>query len=506
MPNPAPRKIKLAISAALLVSIVATSFACASTPRDASTPDTTVIEATVQPTSAGTPIPQSFMGFSIEWGLIDRLTTPDHNRQRTMINLLNQLKPFNGPLVLRIGGNSQDEAAYELKSHPDLPSFVHIDISKDTLQRLSTIAKATESKYIIGLNLADNKPLLARQLVSLSNKLIGSSNIIDYEIGNEPDLYYRKGNILQPNTIDSYMQRWMVYYKEIQPLLSSPDEIVGPALAGKWPVDSFIQDQHARINLVSLHRYPMGATVTNPASPEFASIPNILNNRSAAGFNHALAKAASVADAYHLPVRFGEMNSAYHSGKEGVSDTFASALWGADTLFEVAAAGGAGADFHMSQGNDGLNGYYDPVSYQHGTPLKVQPVFYGMWMFGRAVQNGGHLLKLNYHTDANVKLWAVEDRSGVVRLVVLNKDLTHDAKVDITLPGYGKAEVIRLVAPGASAKDHVTFGGQTFDGSKDGHPKRVAHTASTSSIAAAHDRYAVDVAHVSGALVVLRPR
>lgn len=505
MPSSLSRTLKLAIAAAILTSWLGASSAMATDQHDQPAAHSTVIDATVHPDSTGTAIPQSFLGFSIEWGLIDRLITPEHGRQRVMINLLNQLKPYNGPLVLRIGGNSQDEAAFQLKNHKDLPSFVHIDISKETLGMLSKVTDATGSKYIIGLNLADDKPMLARQLVNESKKVIGSGNIIDYEIGNEPDLYYRKGNIFQPNNIDSYMQRWMTYYNAIKPLMSSPNEIAGPALAGKWSIDPFIKQEHTRINLVTLHRYPMGATVKDPTSPEFASIPNLLKDSSAAQFNHAIAKAVSVADAYHLPVRFGEMNSAYHSGKEGVSDTFASALWATDTLFEIAKAGGSGADFHMSQGNDGLNGYYDPVSYTAGTTLKVQPLFYGMWMFGRAIQNHGHLVTVDYKTSANVKLWGVEDKGGVIRLVVLNKDLQRDAKIDIALPGYGKAEVVRLAAPGASAKDHVSFGGETFDGSKDGRPEKATAAAPSASVTAAHGHYTVNVAHVSGALIVFRP-
>lgn len=506
MPMSISRSIKLALGAALLTSLLGSSLALASATPDASGAATTVIDATVKPAASGTPVPMSFMGFSIEWGLIDRLITTDHGRQQAMINLLNQLKPYNGPLLLRIGGNSQDEAIYQLPKHADLPKFVHIGISKDTLSRLAKVNEATGSKYIIGLNLAVNKPMLAKQLVSESKKIIGSDNIVDYEIGNEPDLYYRKGDIFNPNNIDSYMKRWMVFYNTIKPLLSTPNKIVGPALASKWSPDPFIQKESSRINLVSLHRYPMGATVTDPSSPEFASIANILKNGSAAGFNHAISKVIKVADAYHLPVRFGEMNSAYHSGKKGVSDTFASTLWGVDTLFETAKAGGAGADFHMSQGNDGLNGYYDPVSYQSGSPLKVQPLFYSMWMFGRAVQNGGHLLNVNYHSKANVKLWAVEDRSGVIRLVVLNKDLHSNAKIDLALPGYGDATVVRLLAPAADAKDHVTFGNESFDGSVDGRPKKVSGMAASTQVTGSNGHYSVDVAHVSAALVVFKPR
>ena len=49
---------------------------------------------------------------------------------------------------------------------------------------------------------------------------------------------------------------------------------------------------------------------------------------------------------FGLPFRLAETNSCYHGGKRGVSDTFASALWGADLMYQLASAGGAGINFH----------------------------------------------------------------------------------------------------------------------------------------------------------------
>jgi hypothetical protein len=47
-----------------------------------------------------------------------------------------------------------------------------------------------------------------------------------------------------------------------------------------------------------------------------------------------------------LPFRLIETNSCYSGGKQGVSDTFASALWGAELMYQLAQAGGEGINFH----------------------------------------------------------------------------------------------------------------------------------------------------------------
>ena len=57
------------------------------------------------------------------------------------------------------------------------------------------------------------------------------------------------------------------------------------------------------------------------------------------------------------PFRLAETNSCYSGGKQGVSDTFASALWGADLMYQLAAAGGKGINFH-----GGGYGWYTPVA------------------------------------------------------------------------------------------------------------------------------------------------
>ena len=45
------------------------------------------------------------------------------------------------------------------------------------------------------------------------------------------------------------------------------------------------------------------------------------------------------------------------AGKQGVSNTFASALWGAELMYQVAKQGGIGINFH-----GGVYGWYTPVA------------------------------------------------------------------------------------------------------------------------------------------------
>jgi hypothetical protein len=77
-----------------------------------------------------------------------------------------------------------------------------------------------------------------------------------------------------------------------------------------------------------------------------------------------------------LPFHLTETNSCYQAGKEGVSNTFASALWEAELMYQLAAQGGIGINFH-----GGGFGWYTPIA---GTPqkgLEACLIYYGVLMF-----------------------------------------------------------------------------------------------------------------------------
>ncbi len=99
-----------------------------------------------------------------------------------------------------------------------------------------------------------------------------------------------------------------------------------------------------------MHTYPFNRCFTplsSPAYPHGASAPEPARLE---GFVPAVGGYAAVAHRYGLPFRVDELNSVACGGKRGVSDTFASALWAVDSLFEMARVGVSGVNFHMFPG------------------------------------------------------------------------------------------------------------------------------------------------------------
>ena len=109
-----------------------------------------------------------------------------------------------------------------------------------------------------------------------------------------------------------------------------------------------------------------------------------------------------------LPFRLAETNSCYGGGKEGVSDTFASALWGADYMFRIAQAGGIGVNFH-----GGGYGWYTPIAGTRAKGFEVRPLYYGMRLFRET--STGELLETNLSTAPDgLRVYAVQ-RAGWAR-------------------------------------------------------------------------------------------
>jgi hypothetical protein len=75
-----------------------------------------------------------------------------------------------------------------------------------------------------------------------------------------------------------------------------------------------------------------------------------------------LEKLARYRRAYGLPYRIVETNSVYDGGQPGVSDTLGAALWGLELMFEAAAAGAVGVNFHT-----GAHSPYTPIARSAGS-------------------------------------------------------------------------------------------------------------------------------------------
>jgi alpha-L-arabinofuranosidase len=161
-----------------------------------------------------------------------------------------------------------------------------------------------------------------------------------------------------------------------------------------------------------------------------------------------------------VPFRINEINSFYGGGKAGVSDTFASALWVMDYMFQVATFGADGVNMETDINQLGWISHYSPIVHDPAGKCRARPEYYGMLAFSLAGK--GDLLKLTLDTkgEINLSAYATRDEQGSLWITVVNKDLSRDAAVAIALPSdYAAPEVFRLEAPAVTSTNQVSLAG-----------------------------------------------
>jgi hypothetical protein len=209
------------------------------------------------------------------------------------------------------------------------------------------------------------------------------------------------------------------------------------------------------VRIATVHKYALGCF------PTPATIAELFSDDHTRDFAASLRTAVGAAHAHRVPVRLDETNTVSCGGQAGVSNTFASALWSLDELFELARAGVDGVNVHTSQSTTGqlftfrrVNGVWEG---------RVAPDYYGLLAFAQAAPPGSTLLHVTATTTGPVHAWATRAPDGTVRVVLINL-ATSDARTVAVRAGSAPrpATLERLQAPSASATDDVTLGGQSF--------------------------------------------
>ena len=469
---------------------------------NASTGNTAVISlggtGTVPPTLAdatitdgpGKIIPPGFLGLSHEWGVAQDLAgTASKGKNLQYRQLLRNLLQYTAaPMVIRIGGNSTDTTTA-------LPA--------SDLDSLNDLNSDLDSQFIftLGINMGADNPTIATAEIKAISAAIPASSLLGLELGNEPDSYAAKGIRPANYTFANYLAQLTAWNQ----LVASASQLnpVSPALASyPWiaSYENILPSKNAAPDLVTQHYYVGGYLASQPKALDFLLADGIATS--------GPTKLAPYFDAAHSAgkkLRIGEMNSLSNGGQPGVSDAFASALWGIDIMFEFASAGADGVNWHT--GNENAYDLFQfsmassPATGPNDYSLtQVRPLFYGLQLFEEATISSGSLLPVTLNTQANIKVWALKGVDGEVRIVILNKDETNTGPVKLTISGYSTATVIRLLAPSLSSKTNVTLGGQTYDGSPDGNMLGIT---STESITGTGGSFTLTMPTVSAALVTL---
>jgi glycosyl hydrolase family 79 len=442
-------------------------------------------------------VPRSFLGVSTEYW-----TIPVWARHMRLLRRVFSLIAQEGPVVLRIGGNSADQSIWSPRK--ELPEWV-FELTPSWLAQTSAIVRQLHVKLILDLNLLSATPATASKWASTAERRLPRGSVIGFEIGNEPDIYnpasFRKitsGPTKLPSrlTAASYAAAYRTYDRALD--RSVPGiPLFAPALAEpqknlSW-ISTLLAGSHHGLTAITAHRYPLSACARS--GPNVPTVARLLSERVTAGMAASVKPAVRLARRAHLPVRLSEFNSVTCGGTRGVSNTFATALWAPDALLELIHQGVRSAALHVR--DNAINMAFSLTN----RGLVAFPLLYGLITYAHTLGTDPQLLPARVQTTpgAHLKAWAVLDGKQL-RILLINKSRSATS-VSLTLPAIGPATVHRLTAASASATNHVTLDGQNLNSQA-----QWTGRAAPETVAPSRGKYPVHLPGISAAIVIAAAR
>jgi hypothetical protein len=465
------------------------------------------------------PISPNFLGLAFEYNTIPHLAgAAPGSVNPVFAQLLHNLDPTGRP-VIRVGGLSTDRVWWPVKGMR-VPLGITYGLTPAWAAAARTLAEATKSKLILGINLEANRARISQVEASQLVGGVGAGNIAALEIGNEPDLYtlipwYKKQH---GKPVPWYMRTGTPVYSRrpsygpqgfAQEFSRTLRVIPGVPIAGPetgnapWmSTFSHFVSRGSRVRMLTAHAYGLNTCITDSTSPQYPSVPNLLNIANSRNVAAGLGPYISLIHRAGGAFRIDEMGSISCNGRRGVSDTLASALWLMDSLFQIASQGIDGVNLHSYPNS--ANGLFD-FNLSHGQwQGTVHPLYYGALMFAQAAPGGSRLLRTSSASQNELRAWATLGADHKVRVLLINDDLHSSALARVRVArGVGPAAVQRLGASSAYATGGVSLGGTSFG----------AHTATgvlpaplPRAVAARGGGYAVTLGAGSAALLTIARR
>lgn len=434
-------------------------------------------------------IPDAFAGLDLPLADVTRVIGDANGLNPQFVNLLKNLTMYasNGHMRLRIGN---DTLAWAGQKSPQ----------KDRIPALAQLARQFNLSYVLGVDFKSNSlATTTSTIAALTDPATGlpANSIEAFELGNEADLYPASSQADGNWNYSQFASRFAKYTGKV-------GKVAAPVWAGTRgpffgkgssdPLASFVSDNVANVGMVDMHEY-YGSNCHGATLAPGDLLKPLAATKGQTAFQPHIAAAHS----HRLPFVLSEWNSASCGGISGVSDTFESALWTLDGLFEWLNVGLDGVA--ITTGND------LPYSPWHVSDngITVAPNYYGIRMFLQATQNSARRvnLALANKNGRNVKAWATIDARHIVRVVLINKDTRFTGQVEVALGGYAAPVSYALAAPGFNAISGISYAGQTFDNTPDGNPLGTQHAPALPVTAAGH--YSYNFNGVGAVLLEFRP-
>ena len=406
-------------------------------------------------------MPADFLGISIEWTSVAPFGGPAH---AGIVRLLRPLERARGaPLTLRIGGASADESWWDPTGRRPRPPTIRTAIGPRTLDAIAALSHGLHAPVTLGLDLQLNDPANALALARAAQRRLGA-RLDALEIGNEPDLYTR-ARAFGPKEVRRLRKRVAYtpadyvrdagrYLDALRAGIRGPRLVVG-GFAGNTHFTAvlprLIAAHRLQVGAVAAHRYGEAACVLRLDVTDVRS--RLLDTGTAHARLERLRALIRLAHVRGLPLRVEELNSAPCGGAPGISDSFAAALWLADSLFELVRLGADEAHVHTFD-----RAVYSPFA-RRGSAVAARPPYWGMLAFARAAPRGSRLVPVRVADAGPVRAWATRTADGTVRIALIAAARAKRLRVRVATGARRPCATVQVTsAPSLAARAGIADG------------------------------------------------
>ncbi|MBO0805333.1 MAG: hypothetical protein J2P25_19925 [Nocardiopsaceae bacterium] len=344
-----------------------------------------------------------------------------------------------GSSVIRFGGNSVDTSYH--------------GITPRALAGLASLARASGWTVLYSEPLAHfDAAAVTHDAHSVATALGG--RLAGFACGNEPDLYHVNGLRSPSYTEDAYLHQVAQCFSAIR--AGAPGAMLeGPDFSGAldW-LGRYAAAERGTIGWLGEHEYPLGCEVEGVPPQRLAA--ELLSVSLTAREDSFFGTVAAAARSAGASARLTETNSTCDGGGDGVSNTFATALWVVEYLLNGAEHGIDGMNFH-----GGLTGgdceYYTPLCRTSGNDYAPQPIYYGM-LFAHMLGDGQLVpVTASAASPLNLQAFALRPQGGGLRVMLENLS-PYRASVKAEAGGTS-ATALSMTAPSLLATYGVRIGG-----------------------------------------------
>jgi hypothetical protein len=437
---------------------------------------------TVSSRSVTRPLPQGFVGLALTYNALPKWVSPSGPVDPVLVALIRNLTPSGRP-SLRVGGESADRSWWPIAG-ADQPKGITYRLGPAWIGVARRLALATDAQLSLGLELEAGEPKLDAVEARALLHGIGTRYVQSLQIGNEPDLYskipwYRVLNgrpvVWYSRTGTPVFARPLSYgpsqyVSEVTQILHViPDyPISGPETNGLSWMQAFsgLLAPSGRVTTLTTHAYGVNGCVKKRRLDVYPSVSNLVSLHASRDLLSGMTPYIALAHRRGDRFLIDEMGAVTCTGRAGVSNTMASALWAIDALFDAARQGVDGVNLHTDYSR--INNLFTLHSSHGQWRATVRPLYYGALLFEQADPAGSRLLDVDGGTTDALRVWASRGRDRRVRIAIVNDSLRSAEAIRLRVPATVRSAsgtIERLQATGkrgAYATGGITLGGRSF--------------------------------------------